>query len=107
MHEACPVTYGVVCDNINAGYLLEALDDHAKARTAEVLRTPAREHVAQRGAVVAQVRLGRDGLADAPIRLLNFRVGVRLSVQRGDDRESLRVPTVLRELPWGLRQLRR
>ena len=73
-------THGVICDYVDAGDLLEALDDHAQGRTAEVLGSPAGEELLQRRATVTKVRFRRDCLANAVVRLLHACVCVGLPV---------------------------
>ena len=46
-----------------------------------------------------------DGLANAVVSLLDLVVGVRPVTKRGEDGQSLRVATLLREPTRGLREL--
>lgn len=100
-------THSVVNNEVCAGDLLEALHDNTQADTAEVLAAAARKDVPQRRGICTEVRFRRNRLADAQIRLLDLRIGVRFAVERGDDRKSFRVAPVLGQPPWRFRQLRR
>ena len=71
---------GVLCDKVDTGDLLEALDDHAQGRTAEVLGSPAGEELPQRRATVTKVRFRRDCFTNAVVRLLHACVCMGLPV---------------------------
>lgn len=92
-------THGIVGNQVYAGNLLEALHYHTQERTAEILGASSGEDLAQRRAIVTEVRLHRNCLPNSVVRLVHTLVRVGLAFERGDDRQCFGVTPVLSKPP--------
>ena len=84
-----------LCDKIDAGNLLEALDDHSQRRTSEVLVGATGEELPERRLSRGSTGLSGDSFLDTQIGELYRLVRVRLILECTNDSKSFGVATLL------------
>lgn len=89
-----------LCDEVDTGDLLEALDDDAEGSTTEVLARALREDLAQRRARRAFAFLDGDGLADTEEGVLHRGGRVLLVLEGADDGQAFLFATLASEPSW-------